>query len=120
MGDVVVLNDPLTGQGSNNASRCAEDYLASILSHVNRPFDREFMQNTFERYWDYSRFVTSWTNFMLAPPPPHVIELLGAAGTRKEIAHRFVDGFDNPRDFASWFTDPVLARKYLDDLVPRS
>src|SRR5690606_9746632 len=28
MADTVVLNDPITGQGSNNASKCADSYLA--------------------------------------------------------------------------------------------
>ena len=31
LADVVVLNDPITGQGSNNASKCAASYLATIL-----------------------------------------------------------------------------------------
>ena len=31
MADAVVLNDPITGQGANNAVRCAEIYLESIL-----------------------------------------------------------------------------------------
>ncbi|MBF6370723.1 FAD-binding oxidoreductase, partial [Nocardia puris] len=46
MADVVVLNDPVTGQGSNNAAKCASSYLASILEHGDRPFDRAFMQDT--------------------------------------------------------------------------
>ncbi|MGU4174388.1 styrene monooxygenase/indole monooxygenase family protein, partial [Pseudomonas aeruginosa] len=35
MGDVVVLNDPITGQGSNNAAKCADTYLRSILARGN-------------------------------------------------------------------------------------
>ncbi|MFC9016887.1 styrene monooxygenase/indole monooxygenase family protein, partial [Streptomyces albidoflavus] len=42
--DVVVANDPITGQGSNSASKCAASYLSSILGHGDRPFDEEWMQ----------------------------------------------------------------------------
>lgn len=117
MADVVVLNDPITGQGANNASKCAASYLTSILDHGDRPFDRDFMQATFERYWDYAYYVSTWTNFMLTPPPPHVIELLAAAEQKPEIATRFARGFDNARDFFDWYMEPELAKAYLSDLV---
>ncbi|MBP2327875.1 hypothetical protein JOF56_008260 [Kibdelosporangium banguiense] len=113
LADVVVLNDPITGQGSNNASKCAASYLSSILEHGDRPFDQAFMQDTFERYWDYAQYVAAWTNALLAPPPPHVLELLGAAGGHPRIARRFVNGFDDPRDFFHWFMDPAQAQAYL-------
>lgn len=113
LADVVVLNDPITGQGSNNASRCAASYLSSILDHGDRPFDAAFMQSTFERYWDYAQYVAGWTNALLAPPAPHMLELLGAAGADPRIARRFVNGFDDPRDFYHWFMDPDSANEYL-------
>ncbi|WP_017240877.1 styrene monooxygenase/indole monooxygenase family protein [Streptomyces sp. SS] len=113
LADVVVLNDPITGQGSNNASKCASSYLASILEHGERPFDRAFMQETFERYWDYARYVTAWTNALLGAPPEHVLKLLGAANTSPRVARRFANGFDDPRDFFHWFMDPAAAASYL-------
>jgi len=39
----------------------------------------------------------------------HVLELLGAAQQYPAIASRFVNGFDNPPDFAEWFLDPGKA-----------
>lgn len=113
LADVVVLNDPITGQGSNNASKCAASYLNSILEHRDAPFDSAFMQATFERYWDYARYVAEWTNALLAPPPPHVLDLLGAAAGNPRIARRFANGFDDPRDFHHWFMDPATAAAYL-------
>jgi hypothetical protein len=113
LADVVVVNDPITGQGSNNASKCAASYLSSILEHGDRPFDAAFMENTFERYWDYAQYVTTWTNALLAPPPPHVLQLLGTAAGNSRIARRFANGFDDPRDFFHWFMDPAAASAYL-------
>ena len=50
---------------------------------------------------------------MLAPPPEHVMNLLGAAGTFPAIAHRFVNGFADPTDFQDWFMYPDKAERYL-------
>jgi hypothetical protein len=117
MADVVVLNDPITGQGSNNAAKCAASYLESILERGGGPFDEAWMQQTFERYWQYAYAVVTWTNALLTPPPPHVLELLGAADADPRIAHRFANGFDDPRDFFEWFMDPVKADAYLTELA---
>ena len=117
LADVVVLNDPITGQGSNNASKCAAVYLERILERGEKPFDREWMQGTFERYWDYAQFVAGWTNALLGPPPEHVLNLLGAAGQNPKIAKRFVDGFDDPRDFFDWFMTPDKAEAYLAEVA---
>ncbi|AEW96499.1 MULTISPECIES: styrene monooxygenase/indole monooxygenase family protein [Streptomycetaceae] len=111
--DVVVANDPITGQGSNNAAKCAASYLDSILAHGDKPFDRDWMQATFDRYWGYAQHVTKWTNAMLAPPPEHVLNLIGAAGQLQPVANRFANGFDDPSDFEHWFFDPELAAAYL-------
>jgi len=113
MADVVVLNDPITGQGSNNASRCAASYLQSILEHGQAPFGRETLQQMFETYWSYAQHVSRWTNAMLAPPPEHVVRLLGAGNTFSSVATRFANGFNNPPDFEDWFLDPIKADEYL-------
>ena len=113
LADVVVLNDPITGQGSNNASKCAEIYRQAIINHGNRPFDRAFMQATFEQYWDVAQWVAGWTNALLAPPPPFVLNALGAACGNQAIADRFVNGFNDPTDYFDWFMDPVKSEQYI-------
>lgn len=120
MADVTVANDPITGQGSNNAARCADAYLRAILEHGDRTFDREFMQKAADAYWDQVAICTAWTNAMLAPPPPHVLEILGAAGQLPEVANRFANGFSTPDDFANWLVDADLAAAYLDGASTRA
>jgi hypothetical protein len=112
-----VLNDPITGQGSNNAAKCADSYLDSILARPEGPYDEAWMQTTFDRYWAYAQAVVEWTNALLTPPPEHVLQLLGAAGQDQRIAHRFVNGFDDPRDYRDWFMDPAKADAYLAQLA---
>lgn len=116
IGDAVCLNDPITGQGSNNASKAAAVYLKRILDHGDRPFDQEWMQGTFDTFWDYAQWVVTWTNMLLTPPPPFVLELMGTAGAVPQLAHRMANGFDDPRDFFPWFADPDAAQSYLSEL----
>lgn len=105
MADAVVLNDPITGQGSNNAAKCAEIYLERVLSRGEEPFDLEWMRQTFDYYWrSYARWVVAWTNAMLAPPAPHVVRLLAAAQELPALARTIAAGFDDPRTLhPSWF-----------------
>jgi len=117
MADVVVANDPITGQGSNNAAKCAAIYLERILAHGDRPYDQAFMQEVFGHFWDYAQYPTTWTNAMLQPPPPHIVQVLGAAAGHQQIADRFANGFNDPRDFFSWFMDPGKAASYLESVV---
>jgi Styrene monooxygenase A putative substrate binding domain len=117
MADVVVANDPITGQGSNNASKCAAAYLDAILARGEAPFDRDWMQSTFDAYWAHAQHVTQWTNAMLMPPPPHVMNILGAAGANPAVARRFANGFDDPTDFQHWFMDPAKSETYLASLA---
>lgn len=111
--DVVVANDPITGQGSNSASKCAASYLTSIIEHGDRPFDAEWMRTAFDRYWQTAQHVTRWSNAMLAPPPEHVLNLIGAAGQLQPVADRFANGFNDPADFDNFFFEPEKAEAYL-------
>ncbi|MDI3417146.1 styrene monooxygenase/indole monooxygenase family protein [Streptomyces luteolus] len=114
VGDAVVTNDPLTGQGANSAAKCAATYLASILEHGDKPFDEAWMRTTFARYWEpVGRPTTRWTNTMLAPLPAHTISLLATAADHPEVAHRIANGFDDPSDFEDYFYDPEDTERYL-------
>jgi hypothetical protein len=113
MGDVVVANDPVTGQGANNAAHCAAIYRDAIVARGDRPFDPAWMQETFDRYWDYAGIVTNYTNMVLGPPPPHLQRVLAAAAQYPEVACRFVHGSAVPADLADWVMDPVKTDAYL-------
>jgi hypothetical protein len=118
--DVVVTNDPITGQGSNNAAKCAAVYLEAILAHGDKPFDRDFQQAAFDRFWTAcGRVTTAWTNAMLMPPPPHVLDLLVAGGQVPAVADRFANSFDGPADLEEWFLDPGKAEAYLASVAPQ-
>lgn len=85
MADVVVLNDPITGQGSNNAAKCAAAYLDGIVGHGDRSYDDAFKRGLFEYYWAYAKYVVAWTNTMLDPPTSHALQMLGAAQEKRRL-----------------------------------
>ena len=114
MADAVVLNDPITGQGSNNAAKCAETYVASILEADAGDLDERWMRRTFDRYWrGYAQWVVSWTNAMLAPPQPHVLRLIEAAQEIPALAETITNGFDDPRVYYPWWFDAGEADRLI-------
>ncbi len=116
MADVVVLNDPITGQGSNNASKCADLYLDAITHRGGEPFDEAWMHDTFEQYWDYARWVSRWTNLLLQPPEPHVVQLLGAASQLPPLASKIANGFNNPPNYFPWWEDADEASRLIEEI----
>lgn len=119
MADAVMLNDPITGQGSNNAAKFAHAVETAIVAQGQAAFDERFMQHTFEGFWNgYGTHVSGWTNAMLAPPPPHVMRLLGSAAALPAVARRIVNGFNDPTDYANFFMRPDLADAYLAQVAP--
>lgn len=100
VGDTAVLNDPIAGQGANNASRMADHVLKRIADHGDRAFDAPWIDDVVATFWQQSgQFTTDFTNLLLSPPPPQVMELLGAASQNQRIADDFVGGFNNPPSF---------------------
>lgn len=113
MADALVVNDPITGQGSNNAAKCSKVYLQAILDQGSQPFSRDWMEQTFETYWDYAQHVVGWTNSMLTPPPQHLLQLLGAASQVQPLASAITNAFDDPRQFAPWWFDAEQCHAFI-------
>ena len=115
--DVVMLNDPLTGQGSNNASKFAHHYLERIVLRGSAPFDRAWMENTFESSWSESGKLTAeWSNRLLLPPGPPMQAILHTAEHNPAIARHFVECFDDPPRFFPWLFDMGAAERLFGPL----
>ena len=117
MGDVVVANDPICGQGANNACHCAAIYFRSILDRGRQPFDPGWMQQTFDAYWNYARYPTAFSNLMLGPLPEHVQRVLGIAGQNEAVARRFAEIYASPPDLEHWFLDAGQTDAYLASVM---
>ncbi len=115
MGDAVILNDPITGQGSNNAAKFADFYLQSILDRGEHAFDEIWMRATFDRYWrGWSQWVVGWTNSLLTTPPNAAESLMAAAGQVPSLARALANGFDDPRAYYPWWFDSREASSFIE------
>ncbi len=113
MADVVVLNDPLTSQGANNATKSASFYLEAIGAHRGE-FDAGWMQRTFDNFWrGWAQWATEWTNSWLRPSLPHQRLVVDAAAEHPVVAECIAAGFDDARLFHPWWFDPGEAAAFL-------
>lgn len=71
------------------------------------------MQATVDQFWDYAQWVLGWTNMLLQPPPPFILDIMSNAQALPTLASRMANGFDGPRDFFPWFADPDAAASNL-------
>ncbi len=114
MADVVVLNDPLTSQGSNNATKSASFYLEAIAAHSGA-FDAGWMQRTFDNFWrGWAHWATEWTNSWLRPALPHQRAVVDAAVRHPAIAGQIAAGFDDARLFSPWWYDVGEATAFVE------
>ncbi|MFC7440715.1 styrene monooxygenase/indole monooxygenase family protein [Laceyella putida] len=100
-GDSVFLNDPITGQGCNLTSFCAEQLYETLIDHKDATWDEQ----TGEAYWHrtkpFVKKVTEWTNAMTLPLPEHVVQLLLQGAQNQAKAD----------EIAEWFADPSTAHQ---------
>ncbi len=70
LGDAAIVNDPIAGQGANNAIKHAKFLTDRIVARGSRPFDVEWMEHAFHEYWEQqAKQVTSLCNALLQPLP---------------------------------------------------
>lgn len=66
------------------------------------------MEQTFEHFWDTEgQYITGFTNMLLQPPPPHVMQYLGAASQVPSLGDTFFDNFGDPQRFWPWIASPA-------------
>ncbi len=105
MGDAVVLNDPIAGQGANNASKCAKIYLDSILSNQSGLFDEAWMQTTFNKFWDEAQWSTKLSNMLLQPPSKEFLTVLERSKIDSDYSTHLASAFEDPKTFFSWLSE---------------
>ena len=111
LGDVQASNDPIIGQGANKAS-----YTAWMLGEAIRDsatLDEAFCQEMEQRIWAYTAPIVGWSNAMLQPPEPHMIELLVAAAQNQGVADAFVNFFERPQQAWEVMSSQEQTTKFL-------
>jgi 2-polyprenyl-6-methoxyphenol hydroxylase-like FAD-dependent oxidoreductase len=98
-GDSVFLNDPITGQGCNLSSYCAEKLYETLIEFKDEPWNSQLGESYWDRTKPLVKQVTEWTNAMTMPMPEHVIEQILQGSEEQAKADRI----------AGWFADPSTA-----------
>lgn len=120
VGDVILLHDPITGQGANNATKMAHLVKERIIEHGNQRFDEFWMQQVFDEFWHYAQYSRTLTDCLLTPPE-HLQELMVAMAENPAILTDYLQGFNHPPSLSSWFFEPEAAKNYLaqKNAIPR-
>lgn len=114
IGDAVVLNDPVTGRGANSAAVAASVYLRRILERGDAPFDPQWMDSTFEEFYDWAQWGVRFTNVQLqVPPADHIVQILMAGQHTPAIRKAFVEAFNEPRTAFPWIENLNAAESFI-------
>jgi 2-polyprenyl-6-methoxyphenol hydroxylase-like FAD-dependent oxidoreductase len=98
-GDSVFLNDPITGQGCNLSSYCAEKLYETLIEFKDEPWNSQLGESYWNKTKPLVKQVTEWTNAMTMPMPEHVIDQILQGSGEQAKADRI----------AGWFADPSTA-----------
>ena len=111
VGDAYVANDPVGGQGANLGSRSAEILSEAIQRDV--AYDEWFCRSLARDLWAAAEPVVRFNNAFLAPPPPHLEVLLGAAMMDQAVADAFCNLWAAPADMWGTIATPERAAAFI-------
>ncbi len=111
VGDAHVVVDPVVGLGANAASIGAFALGRTILE--GGPFDEAFCRRVDERRLPDVLAHFDFTSVMLQPPPPHVLQVLGAMSQNPALADDFTENFTVPGRHLDNLATPESAAAYL-------
>ena len=111
VGDAYVANDPVGGQGANLGSRSAEILSEAIQRDV--AYDEWFCRSLARDLWVAAEPVVRFNNAFLAPPPPHLEGLLGAAMMDQAVADAFCNLWAAPADMWRTIATPERAAAFV-------
>ncbi|MGC4378889.1 styrene monooxygenase/indole monooxygenase family protein [Fictibacillus sp. Mic-4] len=95
-GDSVFLNDPITGQGCNLSSYCAEQLYETIIDYKHSAWNEQLGEDYWKRARPFVKEVTEWTNAMTKPLPEHVVGQLLQGANDQELADKIAEWFESP------------------------
>jgi 2-polyprenyl-6-methoxyphenol hydroxylase-like FAD-dependent oxidoreductase len=106
MGDVAVLNDPISGTGANDAVRQADRLGRAIRERGDRPFSADWMREVFDGYYhERGKHTMDFTRLMTGPMTEPFWKILQGAAQSPGVAHTFTNMFNDIKESMGWMTD---------------
>jgi 2-polyprenyl-6-methoxyphenol hydroxylase-like FAD-dependent oxidoreductase len=113
VGDAVVLNDPLVGQGANNAAKGTTEVTRELVARGGGAYDEEWLRHVGDVYWERVRWPTRFTNMMLNAPP-YVGAVFDAGARSPEFADVLANGTNEPATLFPWLETEEGVRRHLE------
>lgn len=115
VGDTAMTFDPIGGMGANNATASAMNLVDEIVRRGDRPFDGQWMTDTFDRHWQgFGRAAYTFNNLLLEPLEAPAKEVLISASRSRKLADCFFHLFNNPPGFFPWIVELDGARDFVN------
>jgi flavin reductase (DIM6/NTAB) family NADH-FMN oxidoreductase RutF/2-polyprenyl-6-methoxyphenol hydroxylase-like FAD-dependent oxidoreductase len=120
VGDVVVLNDPIAGQGGNCTAYQVWDVLNGIAELEDAPVTPDWYEERFGAFWEArGQYFTGLTNALLNPPNEALQLVFDAVGTDQAVADRLVDAFREPWNFIPHLESVEAAQAMIEEASER-
>lgn len=126
LGDTAMQLDPIGGQGANNGNKMARNLVESIVARQDRPFDAQWMTETFERFYRaHGEPTYTFNNILLEPITEAGKQLLIAqygsdgrargANGKQRIADAFIENFNDANSLTPAFMDAQKAHAVIKE-----
>lgn len=112
VGDVQAVVDPLLGQGANAASHSA--WTAGEAIAAADAYDEQLCRTIGAAREPVVLGAANWTNLFLGPPPPHLLELIGAMSQNRALCDAFTDNFNRPDEQWAALSSPERTRAFIE------
>jgi 2-polyprenyl-6-methoxyphenol hydroxylase-like FAD-dependent oxidoreductase len=112
IGDVHCTLDPLLAQGANNAAHTAAVVADEIIKDVG--FDARFCERAEWRMQQRVMAASRWTNLMLQPPSPQMMDLVFEMSRHQALCDEFTSNFNDPERQWDCLASPQRIRAWID------
>ena len=112
-GDVHCTVDPLLGQGANIASHAAIVLAEEIVEDV--ALDARFCERVDRRRQERVLGASRWTNLMLQPPSPDLVELVVEMSRNQPLCDDFTNNFNYPERQWDRLASAPRIRAWIDE-----
>ncbi len=131
VGDTAMALDPIGGQGANNGNKMVRNLVECVVAHGGRPFDAQWMTETFERFYArHGHYTYTWNNSLLEQPTVALREFLfaqyGSDGRFDNtsgpqlLANAFVENANDPALLTPLLFDRRKMHQFIEKMTGRS